>query len=195
MRFALDVEAVARLVQVDLHCAQVAIKLPPNAGQDAFRNLAGQLLYETTSPSEQSKDLKKEEIEALATLSVFVGPSHSGLYDEILALVRCGVLSINGKGAMELATEWYVWVDFLILGEMADLWSTKVDPRGKYCVHERVRTDLEKNWFRVSRGWALGESRSKPVFEDDDWGEWRRAFEGKHEVIQAEADGVGKFGI
>lgn len=126
---------------------------------------------------------------------MLVGPSHSGLYDEILALVRAGVLRIADKGAVELEEEWYMCVDFLVLSEMEELWSTKVDPKGIYGVHEQIKETLENNWIRLPHGWALTASPSHPIYEDKDWDAWRRTFEGKNEALQENADGVGKFGI
>ena len=136
----------------------------------------------------------QEQTEATVLVSVLLDQARSGLVDELLALQRSGVVRIDSYGVFRLSSTWFTNVDVLLLEEMIACWSKEMDPRGKYGVHETLRT-LSTKWIRYEEGWALTSSPNDIIYEPDEFAVWRAAFETKHEEKVDDLHGVGRFGL
>ncbi|KAG7336899.1 hypothetical protein IV203_030460 [Nitzschia inconspicua] len=89
-------------------------------------------------------DVSSECLDQFCFLMHSLSPTTSGLYDEVLALLKMNVLRVR-SGILVLADDWYENVDVFVLDDMSEYWSIDVDPDGKYCVHEEIRDTLKKN--------------------------------------------------
>jgi hypothetical protein len=123
-----------------------------------------------------------------------LSPTSSGLYDELLALLRMNVLKVR-NGIPVLAEDWYENVDIIVLDDMSDYWSSEADPDGKYCVHEEIRDTLEEKWIKYSYGWALADYPKELIFDYSVLDEWRETFEGRLEEQGNRSEGIGRFGL
>jgi len=119
----------------------------------------------------------------------------SGVFDELVALERMGILQVNEFGIPSLSKHWYTQMDLLLLDDMDRVWGTRSDPRGLAMMNKEVVLTLKKRWTKTYYGWCLADDESDVVYDFGEYDEWRDAFESK-EQRQAEAtQGVGMFGI
>jgi hypothetical protein len=141
-----------------------------------------------TSPTVRHDSLLK----VVATLA---SPESSGVVDELLALIRMGVLQVNERGIPHLADAWWERVDLLILEDMNNLWNVKSDPQGKFGIVDEIRLPLKDKWRRTRDGWVMDDEPNEIVFDFDEFDLWREAFEEKQQEDQDDDEGIGKFGI
>jgi hypothetical protein len=130
--------------------------------------------------------------EALKVLLLALSPSRSGVCDELLALIRMGVLRLE-NGIPTLARKWWTDVDVLMLDDMFENWGLDADPSGKYAIVDSIRKPLGKHWKKTEEGWVL--DGYDVVYEDSEFDAWRLAFEDKQQSQSDNIDGVGRFGI
>ena len=131
----------------------------------------------------------------LKVLATLASPESSGVVDELLALIRMGVLRVDEKGIPRLADAWWEHVDLLILEDMNNLWSVKSDPLGKFGIIDEIRLPLKDKWRRTRDGWVMNDEPNEIVFDFDEFDLWREAFEEKQQEEQDDDEGIGKFGI
>jgi hypothetical protein len=139
--------------------------------------------------------VSKEEAEIYVCLANLLSPNRTGVYDEVLALVTMGILSIAPSGIPKLTSEWFSRVDILMLDEFHGAWGPKADPDGLYCVQHKLRRGLEKNWVRTDRGWAMADDPDDLCFDFEELDEWRLNFEGTVEANENHSEGIGRFGL
>jgi hypothetical protein len=140
--------------------------------------------------------VSKEQAESYVCLAHLLSPYRTGVYDEVLALVTMGILSIAPSGIPTLARDWFSRVDILMLDEMHSAWGPKVDPDGLYCVQHKLRRGLEKNWVRTERGWAMADDDPDDLcFDFEELDEWRENFQGTIEAKENHSEGIGRFGL
>jgi len=136
------------------------------------------------------------QIEDLALIAHLVSPEKSGLYDELVALIRSGLLKVDNKGVAVLnGDEWYTKLDVLLLNDMFHHWSPSVDIGNKFCMNERVRQILQANWERIDGDWALADDPFDIVHHEEEYQEWRRSFENTNQAQEDYIEGIGKFGF
>lgn len=131
----------------------------------------------------------------LKLVATVASPEFSGVVDELLALIRMGVLRVDERGIPSLADAWWEHVDLLILEDMNNLWSVKSDPQGKFGITDEIRVPLKENWRRTRDGWVMNDAPNEIVFDFDEFDAWREAFEEKQQEEQDDDEGIGKFGI
>jgi hypothetical protein len=148
-----------------------------------------------TSPDIIEKlDIPNEPLDQYCLAVHLLSPAGSGLYDELLALIKMDILKIR-SGIPVLKNEWWANVDIHILDDMATAWSSEVDPDGKYCINEELRDTLEEQWKRYDYGWALNDDPKELVFDYSVLDEWRETFEGRLEEKANRSEGIGRFGL
>lgn len=170
--------------------------------------LAGFGNTETPQSSSSPKDEAEAKTNTLAVVEAalivlhLVSPERSGILDELLSLVRSGIIRKTKSGGAVLRKHWYSQVDNpLLLDDMNARWSLDADPENKHCVHNKIRYNLASYWMRLDDhgggggAWALSEDMTEEVYLDQDFEEWRQSFEEKAEMKSSEEDGIGKFGI
>jgi hypothetical protein len=128
-------------------------------------------------------------------MSHLLSPKRTGVYDEIMALTKMGVLGWTRDGRVVLAKDWVSHVDPLLLDDMEQHWRKRIDPVNKHCLNKSMRDELENSWNRVDGGWALSADSEDIIFRDDEWDEWRLHFQDSFVSQINEADGIEKFGI
>jgi hypothetical protein len=134
------------------------------------------------------------KLNALKILAHVLSPNQTGVYDELLALVRTGVLLVDKRGIPALAKDWWSSVEILLLDDMYESWGLQADPNGRYGVAEKVRKTLHRKWVRTHYGWAFAQDEEDIVFDFEEFDEWRMAFEDKRRAQSDGVDGVGRFG-
>jgi len=139
---------------------------------------------------------KDMQVEDLALIAHLVSPEKSGLYDELMAMIRSGVLKIDNRGVAILnGDDWYSKVDVLLLNDMFHQWSPSVDTENKFCMDEHVRRALQTNWECVDGDWALTSDPFDIIHHDEEYEEWRRSFENTNQAQEDSIEGIGKFGF
>jgi hypothetical protein len=136
-----------------------------------------------------------EKLAPMKTIAALLSPNNSGVIDELLALIRMNVLSVDELGIPRLAEGWWEHVDLLILEDMNNHWGKKVDPQGKFGIVDEIRSPLGERWRRTRDGWVLNDEPAELVFDFDEFDIWREAFEEKQQEEQDDDEGIGKFGI
>jgi hypothetical protein len=106
-----------------------------------------------------------------------------------------GVLRRTISGCVVLDKDWAMHVDPLLLNDMDEHWCKRLDPRNKHCISRSVRTQLESEWTRVRRGWAISSDLDDIVYPDDEWNEWKEHFQDRFESQINDTEGIEKFGI
>jgi hypothetical protein len=128
-------------------------------------------------------------------IATLLSPDHCGVIDELLALIRMKVVSVDEFGVPRLTEDWWEHVDLLILEDMNNHWGIKVDPQGKFGIVDEIRLPLAEKWRRTRDGWVMNDERDELVFDFDEFDVWREAFEEKQQEEQDDDEGIGKFGI
>eukprot|EP00980_Cylindrotheca_fusiformis_P006232 scaffold1334_cov123-Cylindrotheca_fusiformis.AAC.2 len=137
----------------------------------------------------------QESAEYYCLAAHLLSPSSCGLYDELMALVKMEVLTIDRSGIPSLSPEWYSKVDIVILDDMHRCWGSDVDQEGRFCIEEEMRDTLEDQWVKSDYGWSMKEDPDDLVFDFEVIAEWREAFEGRMEEKANYTEGVGRFGL
>ena len=143
----------------------------------------------------QASDASLEVSHDIFLMSHFLSPKRTGVYDEIMALTKMGVLGRTQNGCVVLTEDWISHVDPLLLDDMEQHWGKRIDPMNKHCVSNSIRDELHNTWVRVDGGWALSADPEDVIFRDDEWEEWQRHFKDRFVSHINEAEGVEKFGI
>ena len=140
-------------------------------------------------------DLSQESIEYYCLAAHLLSPSSSGLYDEVMALVKMEILEIHSSGTPVLTSDWYSKVDMILLDDMENYWSSDADPEGRFCVHYEMRDTLEEQWIKSEYGWSTADDPNDLVYDLEVVDEWREAFQGQMEERANYTEGVGRFGL
>ncbi|CAB9521087.1 expressed unknown protein [Seminavis robusta] len=162
-------------------------KNPRKVGSLSFENIRFMLTDEFLGKLHGSQT-------AEATMEYLVSTERTGVHDELLALVRTGILSMQG-GVPRPSPAWYTMVDLNLLNEMHGTWSPAADEFGKYSVSNKMRKKLYDKWVVSEYGWALKTDPSDIVYEFEEWEEWRQTFEDKQEARSDNVHGIGRFGL
>lgn len=133
------------------------------------------------------------KLEAMKVLAHVLSPSRTGVFDELLALIRSGVLDVNSRGIPVLANVWWTKVDMLILDDMSDHCGVRADPTAKGGVGGKIRNTLHRKWTKSHYGWVFADDYQEVVFDFEEYAEWRAAFEDKQRARSEGVDGVGRF--
>ena len=140
-------------------------------------------------------DVSNSILDEFCMVIHLLSPARSGLYDEILALLKMKVLKISSSGIPVLTDDWWTKIDIVVLDEMHTSWSTKVDPDSRHCISEELRDTLEEKWVWKKNGWYLLESSRELMFDFAILDEWRETFEGRLEEKANLLEGIGRFGL
>ena len=132
--------------------------------------------------------------ETYSWLAYLINSCGGGVVDELLALIKMGVVVINSSGIPTLVEDWQIHVDVAVLSDM-DNWSDSKDPDGLYRVNEELRTQLQEHWVKSDDGWALADEPEEILFDIEELEDWRHSFEGKVETRENHAEGIGRFGL
>lgn len=143
----------------------------------------------------QNSEASLGALSDILLMSHLLSPKRTGVYDEIMALRKMGVLGRTRSGCVVLHKDWVSRVDPLLLDDMDQHWGKRVDPMNKHCVSKSIRDELEKSWSRVDGGWAMSADLEDVIFRDDEWDEWRRHFHDRFVSQVNEDEGIEKFGI
>ena len=127
-------------------------------------------------------------------LAHFLSPNKSGIYDELMALIRTKVIEVQSNGIPTLAKDWWSSVDILLLDDMWNRWDVRVDEKNNHGVYSKVRKMLHRKWKRDDVGWAMHPHLDDIVFELDEFDEWRVAYEAKQQSTSEGIHGIGRFG-
>ena len=141
-------------------------------------------------------DITDDTVEQLCLAAYLLSPASSGLYDELLAMVKMGLLDISpSSGIPLLAPDWASKVDYVVLEDMDAAWGTSGDPEGRHGIHFELRDALEEEWVKQSNGWALASDPDDIIFDLDELEEWREFFHGQLEEKAQISEGIGRFGL
>ena len=147
------------------------------------------------SSSHSSFDARNEILDEFCMLIHLLSPARSGLYDEMIALLKMGVFKVSPSGIPVLTEDWWTKIDIVVLDDMHTSWSTKIDPESRHCVNDELRDTLEEKWVWKRTGWSLAENPSELVFDFAILDEWRETFEGRIEEKENMLEGIGRFGL
>jgi hypothetical protein len=107
-----------------------------------------------------------------------------------MAMIQQGTLRVDERGIPLSTSEYWYTVDKLLLSDMHDNWGTHAD---KFCVADKLCIALDDNWTHKSElGWVSTEDNSL-VYSDNQFVEWREAFEHKQKSRSDDDEGIGKF--
>jgi hypothetical protein len=147
-----------------------------------------------TSLGEANVDTSSNQpyVEAMKVVAFALSPDRCGIYDELLALIRTNVLTLDDhRGIPMLAKNWWSNVDVLLLDDMWHSWGTRIDVKGNYGITANIRKLLHRKWIRSdSVGWSLVSQPDDIIFEFEEFDDWRVAFESRLDGV----DGIGRFG-
>ena len=149
---------------------------------------------ELKSLTDATVGIKVQKTDELACIAHFLSPARTGIFDELMALVKTEVLKIE-HGVAVLTDDWVTKVDYFLLEDMDRSWSLEKDPDGKYCVNNELRSHLEGHWTKSEHGWALIDQQDELIYDFEELEEWRRTFEGKVEAKENISEGIGRFGL
>ncbi|CAJ1959310.1 unnamed protein product [Cylindrotheca closterium] len=140
-------------------------------------------------------DVNQESADYFLMAAHLLYPSTSGLYDELMALLKMDVLKLDPSGIPGLAMDWYTNVDIVILEDLDRCFGSDADPEGRFCINDELRDTLEEKWVKLEYGWAMTDDSSDLVFEYDVIDAWREAFQGEMEEQANMVEGVGRYGL
>lgn len=147
------------------------------------------------SNSHSGLEFSNEILDQFCLVIHLLSPARSGLYDEMIALLKMGIFKVSSSGIPVLTEDWWAKIDIVVLDEMNSSWSTKVDPHSRYCVNDELRDTLEEKWVKSDYGWSLLENPKELIFDFGILDEWRETFEGRLEEKANHSDGIGRFGL
>jgi hypothetical protein len=140
-------------------------------------------------------DINQESANYFLMAAHLLYPSTSGLYDELVALLKIDVLKLDPSGIPCLAMDWYTNVDVVILEDLDRCFGSDADPEGRFCINDELRDTLEEKWVKSEYGWATTDDPSDLVFDYDVIDAWREAFQGEIEEQANLVEGVGRYGL
>ena len=144
--------------------------------------------------SEEEVAAQIQNAETYSWLAYLISSGGGGVIDELCALTKMGVITVNSSGIPTLVEGWHNHVDVVVLSDM-DNWGESEDPDGLYRVNEDLRTQLQEHWVKSEDGWALTDEPNEILFDIEELEDWRRSFEGKVETRENRAEGIGRFGL
>lgn len=124
-----------------------------------------------------------------------LSPGSSGLFDEMIALLKMGIFTVSSSGIPMLSYDWWSKIDIVVLDDMKHFWSSSVDPNSKHCINEELRDTLEEQWKQTDHGWVLAENPKEVIFDFTVLDEWRETFENRIEEKANLSEGIGRFGL
>jgi hypothetical protein len=146
-----------------------------------------------SSPKVQKLDIPNETVEQMCLAAYLLSPASTGLYDELLALVKTGVLEISASGIPILAEDWAAKVDYVVLQDMEDHW--KNDTMNRYCLCPTMKEMLQGEWIFEDDSWALSSDPEDVIYHVSELEEWRHFFRGQLEAQTNLSEGIGRFGL
>ena len=155
-----------------------------------FRQFEDSIVSQSPSNLKISNDI----LDQFCLAVHFLSPASSGLYDELIALLKMGVLKVS-SGIPVLTDDWWSKVDIIVLDDMKTSWSTSVDPDSRYCVNEELRDTLEEQWKKSDYGWAMVDNPRDLIFDFTVLDEWRETFENRLVEKANLSEGIGRFGL
>jgi hypothetical protein len=138
-------------------------------------------------------DIPSETVEQLCLAAYLLSPVSTGLYDELLALVKTGVIDISPSGIPALAEDWVTKVDYVVLQDMEDHW--KNDAMNRYCIWPAMKDMLQSEWIYEDDNWALSSDPDDVIYNVPELEEWRQFFQGQIEAQTNLSEGIGRFGL
>ena len=181
VRFLLDEERMSRL-------------------RDDWKNpTQTQLPQPTFQPDSDAEDKLNDEW----VVSHLASDSVTGLLHEVNVLVGLNILSVAGNGKMALSPGWERRVPHMVLNEMDDSWGSNVDVNNLYCIHDKIKSSLDRQWKRVEgEGWRLASKNDmiddddeELVFEDEEYQLRKHIFTENYTNWISEKSGMGEFGV
>jgi hypothetical protein len=157
---------------------------------ETFRQFEDSIVSQSPSNLKISNDI----LDQFCLAVHFLSPASSGLYDELIALLKMGVLKVS-SGIPVLTDDWWSKVDIIVLDDMKTSWSTSVDPDSRYCVNEELRDTLEEQWKKSNCGWALVDNPRDLIFDFTVLDEWKETFENRLVEKANLSEGIGRFGL
>merc|ERR1712194_265861 len=153
--------------------------------------------FEDSIISDSSFALKfsSEVLDQFCLVIHLLSPARSGLYDEMIALLKMGIFKTSPSGIPVLTEDWWTKIDIVVLDDLYSSWSTKADPDSKNCVNEELRDTLEEKWVKSDYGWSLLENPKVLIFDHAILDEWRETFESRLEEKANLSVGIGRFGL
>lgn len=146
-----------------------------------------------TIESLETADDSPQKLEAMKCLAHAASPKQTGVLDELLALVRTEILSVDDRGIPTLTKDWWSKVDFLLLSESDESFGMPVDPSGKFGVAEKIRSKLDLEWTKTARGFAFASDPNDTIYDEGEFATWRMAYEEKQQSRSEGAAGVHRF--
>lgn len=141
----------------------------------------------------QQLDISSETVGQLSLAAYLLSPASIGLYDELLALVKTGVIEISSSGVPILIDDWSTKVDYFVLQDMEDHW--KNDTLNRYCLSSYMKETLEQEWIYEDDIWALASDPDDIIYNVQELEEWRQFFQGQMEAQTNQSEGIGGFGL
>lgn len=124
--------------------------------------------------------------------------SLTGLRHEIDVMLSLGVLTVKTTGLLVLAENWYERVPHMILNEVKYAWGSKVDVNNLFCVHNKIKSELEDHWEQDEYGWRVASNDvddHELVFEDEEYQLREQIFRENYSNWVSASLGVGEFGV
>jgi len=146
-----------------------------------------------TIESLESADSSLQKLEAMKCLAHAASPKQTGVFDELLALMRTEILSIDSRGIPTLTNDWWSKVNVLLLDETRERFGVSADPSGKFGVAEKIRSKLDLEWTKTARGFAFASDPKDTIYDDEEFATWRMAYEAKQQSRSEGAAGVHRF--
>jgi hypothetical protein len=183
--------------QFSLADSTTACKNPRRAGALSLEQVSFLFDTELVNEIENCNGLLTNlSMNTLNIAAFAVLPSATGVIDELYALLRSSILTLNEAGIPQLAPQWFANVDVLLLDDMDSYWGIRADPTGKFGMSQHLRATLHREWKKTDEGWILvNEDPYDVVYEFAVFDEWRDAFEDKEKTKADSIEGVGRFGI
>jgi len=148
---------------------------------------------ETLAALEVADDNSPEKLNAMKALAHASSPKRSGVSDELLALIRTEIFSLDNRGIPTLTKDWWSKVDLLLLDEMYERFGIQADAAGKHGVAEKIRKRMERKWARTQLGFAFASDPKDIIYDYEEFDKWRMAFEEKQQSRSEGAAGVHRF--
>lgn len=163
---------------------------------------ADQVVQKTPVPSTTTtlNSFKLEElnidddtVRQLCLAAYLLSPVATGLYDELLALVKTGVMEISASGIPSLTEDWATKVDYVVLQDMQEHW--KDDTLNRHCLCPAMKSALKEEWLYEDETWALASDPEDVIYNVVELEEWRQFFHGQVEAHTNATEGIGRFGL
>ena len=179
--------------------ASTVCHMPSTVTSDDAQPMATELTPPATGPSAgaplkvQHLDITNEAGELLCLAAYLLSPVSTGVYDELLALLKTGVVEISATGVPLLTEDWVTKVDYVVLQDMEDYW--KNDDVNRYCIFPAMKEMLQNEWVYEDDAWALSSDPDDIIYNVPELDEWRQFFQGQMEAQANLSEGIGRFGL